>query len=145
MCCRCLELGAELQCVSCDRLFHPLCLSYPAVSRAELPGGVWTCPCCAEEQSVSSVRLLTSLACLRGCGARTLHIAHCTSSTLHIEQLETEWSGGWLTCCACCPPRSALQAKEVGAGGGEAGEGEGGACEVERMGLTPDWVIVGDG
>ncbi|KAL4853371.1 Cytochrome P450 97B2 [Chlorella vulgaris] len=82
-CYLCLELGAELQCVSCDRLFHPLCLSYPAVSRAELPGGVWTCPCCAEEQP----------------------------------------------------------AKEVGAGGGEAGGGEGGAGEVERMGLTPDWLI----
>lgn len=34
------------------RLFHPLCLHYPAVSAAELPGGAWTCPCCGEEQHV---------------------------------------------------------------------------------------------
>ena len=28
----CRELGADLECVCCDRLFHPLCLHYPAVS-----------------------------------------------------------------------------------------------------------------
>ncbi|PSC73461.1 DNA N-6-adenine-methyltransferase (Dam) [Micractinium conductrix] len=85
-CYLCRELGADLECVCCDRLFHPLCLHYPAVSGAELPGRLWTCPCCGEEQQVGEGR----------------------------------------------------------GGGGEAGEGdeggEGGA-EVERMGLTPDWII----
>ncbi len=46
------ELGADLECCCCDRLFHPLCLHYPAVSAAELPGGTWACPCCGEEQQV---------------------------------------------------------------------------------------------
>lgn len=74
------ELGAELECRTCDRLLHPLCLHHPAVSAAELPGGMWACPCCGEEQQVG-------------------------------------------------------QARE-----GEEGGGEGG--DVERMGLTPDWIIV---
>ncbi|PRW39133.1 cytochrome P450 chloroplastic isoform C [Chlorella sorokiniana] len=77
-CYLCRELGAELECITCDRLFHPLCLHYPAVSAAELPSGAWTCPCCGEEQHVGDKR----------------------------EEEE----------------------------GGEGGE-------VERMGLTPDWII----
>ncbi|KAL4440210.1 hypothetical protein ABPG75_003211 [Micractinium tetrahymenae] len=87
-CYLCRELGADLECCCCDRLFHPLCLHYPAVSAAELPGGAWSCPCCGEEQQVG-----------QACGEE----------------------GG-----------------EVGEGG-EGGEGAAG--DVERMGLTPDWII----
>ncbi|EFN52905.1 hypothetical protein CHLNCDRAFT_138470 [Chlorella variabilis] len=78
-CYLCRELGADLECACCDRLFHPLCLHHPAVSSAELPGGVWACPCCGEEQEVGKVR----------------------------EE-------------------------------GEGGEVDG---EIERMGLTPDWIV----
>jgi hypothetical protein len=51
-CYLCRELGADLQCICCDRLFHPLCLHHPAISAAELPGGAWACPCCGEDQEV---------------------------------------------------------------------------------------------
>jgi hypothetical protein len=32
---------------------------------------------------------------------------------------------------------------QVGQARCEGGGGEGEACEVERMGLTPDWIVVG--
>jgi hypothetical protein len=44
--------GARLSCAGCQRLLHPLCLTPPALTAADLPGARWACPCCGEANLV---------------------------------------------------------------------------------------------
>lgn len=37
---------ALLKCIGCERRFHSLCLSPPALTSNDLPGKRWHCPCC---------------------------------------------------------------------------------------------------
>lgn len=46
------EAGAGLTCDHCDRMFHALCLSPPALTSSDVPDGQWSCPCCGEDNLV---------------------------------------------------------------------------------------------
>lgn len=48
----CLDAGACLACVECERAFHTLCIHPPALKPNDLPEGVWTCVSCGFQNKV---------------------------------------------------------------------------------------------
>ena len=58
MCYLCREDHTSLECVACQRMFHPICLSEPAVCIDFLPNSSFMCPCCGQQQKVSDAGAL---------------------------------------------------------------------------------------
>lgn len=61
ICWSCRDGGANvLQCGTCDRRFHSMCLRSPAVSEDHIPEGRWECPCCFQTQAVQDSLSVTA-------------------------------------------------------------------------------------
>lgn len=57
-CYLCREDHASLECVACQRMFHPICLSEPAICIDFLPNSSFMCPCCGQQQKASDAGAL---------------------------------------------------------------------------------------
>eukprot|EP00884_Botryococcus_braunii_P018797 jgi/Botrbrau1/5600/Bobra.97_2s0025.2 len=49
----CFEPGADIRCSTCQRSFHTLCFSPPALTPEDLPSGGWACPSCHSPNQVT--------------------------------------------------------------------------------------------
>ncbi len=133
------QVGAALACRHCDRAFHTLCLADPALETSDLAlSAGWTCPACSGSNAVRLPEPAAHGACMAqvatrldpGCAAFAAAFAAARGQGLSLSmQIGCDaWIGrlgsGREAEVQVPPPRE-----------------EGDASQLERMGLTPDWII----
>lgn len=148
-------------CSHCERLLHPLCLQPPALFVDTMPSSAWECPSCGEANTVrtalcSDMHTIVVLSCLSQYMPAVLaHPCGTWLQPLRASQTSATRSGSLKCHCLfsvgkvqaggpLCAPAATTRTTatfvycQAEDGSSEAVDKE---QQVERMGLTPDWII----
>ena len=126
-----------------------LCLTHPCLSAADLPEGCWVCPCCSQPNTLP---VGPTLSRPTACPLNRSPTYHCRC--LADVRRTCAHDHGGTSCCAslltpCSRQEHVKQAKRLSllttsAAQAEEEDPDAKAKELlkmERMGLTPDWII----